>query len=69
MKEESQINRTAGITLNKKIGDTVNSGEVLAYIHTDDEEKVNGAIHNLQEAFQMTDRKVTVKSKVLEVLQ
>lgn len=69
MKDESDINRTAGITLNKKVGDTVASGEVLAYIHTDDETKVTGATQNLKEAFKLTNKKMTMKSRVLEIIR
>lgn len=69
MKNESEINRTAGITLNKKVGDTVSAGEVLAYIHTDEETKVSGATQNLLEAFSITTKKVASKSRVLEIIQ
>lgn len=69
MKDESEINRTAGITLNKKVGDTVVSGEVLAYIHTDDENKVTGATQNLKEAFKLTNKKIAMKSRVLEIIR
>ena len=61
-------NKTAGIVLNKKIGDSVKAGEVLAYIHTDDESKVMGATQNLKDAFKITKKKVVSKSRVLETL-
>lgn len=68
MKEEIEIDRTAGIVLNKKIGDEVKSGEALAYIHTDDENKILGATQNLREAFKLTNKKVIVKPRVLEII-
>ena len=69
VKGEKDIkNKTAGIVLNKKIGDTVKSGEILAYIHTDDESKVMGATQNLKDAFKLTKKKVVPKSRVLETL-
>ena len=68
MKDELDINRTAGIVLNKKVGDEVKSGEVLAYIHTNDEGKIQGATENLRQAFTITDKKVHVKSRVLEIV-
>jgi pyrimidine-nucleoside phosphorylase len=68
MKKEDDINRSAGIELKKKIGDTVSVGEILAYIHTDDESKVLGATKNLEEAFSIVKKKFIVKSKVLEIL-
>ena len=69
MKKEGEINRTAGITINKKIGDTVTVGETLAYIHTDEDEKVNGTTQNLQQAFAITNKKINFKSRVLEIVK
>lgn len=68
MNENSEINRTAGIELKKKIGDEVQTGDILAYIHTDDDSKVMGATQNLKDAFKLTAKKVFVKSKVLEII-
>ena len=68
MNKDSEINRTAGIELKKKIGSEVKSGDILAYIHTDDDSKVMGATQNLKDAFKLSAKKVVVKSKVLEVL-
>lgn len=68
MKSEGEINRTAGITLNKKIGDTVTVGETLAYIHTDDDTKVNGTTQNLNEAFVITNKKINTRQRILEII-
>ena len=68
MNKDSEINRTAGIELKKKIGDEVKTGDILAYIHTDDDSKVIGATQNLKEAFKLTTKKVIVKSKVLDII-
>lgn len=68
MNNDSEINRTAGIQLKKKIGEPVKSGDILAYIHTDDETKVMGATQNLKDAFKLTNKNVVVKSKVLEII-
>lgn len=68
MKNEGEINRTAGITLNKKIGDTVTVGETLAYIHTDEDTKINGTTQNLNEAFVITNKKINNKQRILEII-
>lgn len=69
MKDDSEIDKTAGIVLEKKIGQYVESGGVLAYIHTNDENKVLGATQNLKDAFKLTSKKVQVpKSRVLEIM-
>lgn len=68
MKDEGKINRTAGITLNKKIGDTVMVGETLAYIHTNDDKKVNNTTQNLKEAFVITNKKIANNGKILSII-
>ena len=68
MNKDSEIDRTAGIVLKKKIGDKVNSGDILAYIHTDDDSKVMGATQNLIDAFVLSSRPVQFKSKVLAII-
>ena len=65
---EKKIDKTAGIVLNKKIGDIVKSGEIVAYIHTNDESKVIGATKNLEDAFKISKRKVNVTSRVVEII-
>ncbi len=59
----------AGIELNKKIGDKVEVGELIGYIHTNDETKVQEAVENVKEAFHISDRKVKEKGRIVEVLK
>lgn len=68
MNDENQVDKTAGILLNKKIGDEVQSGEIVAYIHTNDENKVIGATKNLEDAFQIRKRKVVATSRIVEII-
>ena len=68
MKDEGKINRTAGITLNKKIGDTVMVGETLAYIHTNEESKVNNTTQHLKDAFKITNKKINKHDKILSII-
>ncbi len=68
MNEDNEIDKTAGIVLEKKIGDSIETGGVLAYIHTNDESKVLGATQNLKEAYKLTNKKVVKKSRVLEIM-
>ena len=69
MNDEKEINREAGIVLTKKVGDKVESGEAVAYIHTDDEDKVLSASKNLQDAFKFTKNKSEIpKSRIIEIV-
>ena len=69
MRDEGSINRIAGITLNKKIGDTVTVGETLAYIHTNDDSKINGTTQNLKDAFSITNKRISLNSRILEIVK
>jgi len=69
MNSGGDIDRKAGIVLNKKIGQEVKAGEALAYIHTEDENKVMGATQNLIEAFKLTNKKTVTKSRILEIVK
>ena len=51
IKKEDKIDPTVGIVLNKKIGDRVNKGETVAYIHANDKEKGEEAVRRLEEIY------------------
>ena len=69
MKETGKINRTAGITINKKVGESVVVGEVLAYVHTDDESKISGTTKNLVEAFHIANKKSKNRFRGLQIIK
>ena len=43
MKDDFDFERVSGIELKVKIGESVKVGDILAYIHTNDDSKVLGA--------------------------
>lgn len=67
MANQMEIDDTAGIVFEKKIGDEVRVGEVIAYVHANDESKAIGVIKNIPDAFKYSSKPINVKSKVLEV--
>ena len=68
MNNDAEIDKTAGIVFEKKIGEKVKSGDILAYIHTDDDTKVMGATQNLLEDFELSSKTVIPSSKVLAII-
>ncbi len=54
MKKEDEIDSLAGIILNKKIGDKVEEGEALSYIHTN-KENVEKEIEILKSAYEISE--------------
>ena len=53
--KESEIDLSVGIVLNKKRGDKVNKGEILAYIHANDMKKGEKASKKLINAIEIQD--------------
>ena len=51
IKKEDKIDTAVGITFNKKIGDKVERGEILAYIHANNEEKGKEALERLKQIY------------------
>ena len=67
MNDNHEIDNTSGFIFEKKIGDEVKMGDVLAYVHANDENKAISAVNNLIEAYKFTDKKVTAKSRILDI--
>ncbi len=53
--KESEIDLAVGILLEKKVGDRVLEGDVIAYLHANDEEKLKTAKERLLQAYAYTD--------------
>ena len=51
MKKEDKIENSVGIVLDKKIGDNVKKGDIVAYIHANDENKAKEAVKKLEEIY------------------
>ena len=67
-KKEDTIDPIVGIVLKKKIGDKVESGEVLAYIHAGNEEKGNEAVQKVLNSYLITEEKIDKKSSILKIV-
>ena len=55
MKIDDVIDPKAGIMINKKVGDRVDAGEILAVVHTDRKEILAEAQHRIEGSFSIAD--------------
>lgn len=55
--KESKIDLSVGIVLQKKVGDYVKKGDILAVIHANNEDKAEEAVCRLLKAYSITDTK------------
>jgi pyrimidine-nucleoside phosphorylase len=67
-KKDDVIDYTAGVLLNKKIGDTVKEGETLAWMHTNDGERLPKARERLLTAYTFGNTPPEVKPLVYGVI-
>lgn len=64
---DDSIDMSAGIILNKKFGDYVKKGEILAYAHTN-KENVENIIKNINDAFEISKNNVELSPIVREYI-
>ena len=68
VKKEDSIDKAVGILLNKKISDPVNEGDVLAYVHANDEEKGKQAVKDVLEAYEIAPEKPKTPEHIIEII-
>ena len=69
LKMEDKINDKVGIIINKKIGDKVNVGDVLGFIHSDDIEVGNNAVKEMQNCYEFSDEYVEKQKHILGIIK
>ena len=62
--EKLELVYGSGIEICKKVGEKVSPGDIIGYVYTDDETKVQKAVSNLKSAFLVSDRKINNKSRI-----
>lgn len=68
LRKEDSIDKVVGIVLNKKIADKVEKGEVLAYIHANDEEKGKELAEKLKEAYKISEIEIEKEKIILGII-
>ena len=68
IKKEDGIEHSVGILLEKKIGEKVQKGEILAYIHANDEEKGKTAIEDIKTAYKIVENQVKEEKYILGII-
>lgn len=65
--KEDDIDPRIGLVFNKKIGDYVKPGDILAYIHSSSPEKTVEAIEKIKGAYKIGTRKI-LKKNIIEII-
>lgn len=54
----------AGVVFNKKIGDTIKKGDILGFIYTNNDTKIENAVELAKNMFKITDKKMLNLSRI-----
>lgn len=63
---DSVIDLSVGIVLNKKCGDKVSAGDILAYVHYNDDKKKEDSVKRLKDAYQIGDSYNKTKKVIID---
>jgi pyrimidine-nucleoside phosphorylase len=66
--KEDILDLSAGIVLTKKVGDFVNEGDILSYMHLNREDKLESAKERFMKAYEIVDEKVEPKKLIYGVV-
>ncbi|TDT72465.1 pyrimidine-nucleoside phosphorylase [Hypnocyclicus thermotrophus] len=65
--KEDIIDHAVGLVLNKKIGDEIKEGELLATIYYNDDKNLNSSIKLLKEAYEISEKEIEKKDVILDI--
>ena len=68
-KKEDKIDYTVGIEMNKKIGDFVNVGDPLLYIHANNETQGLMQVEMLRQSFEFSNDPVEKPKEILDIVE
>ena len=68
IKKDDEIDYTCGVVLEKKIGDYVEYGDTLGYIHANREDLIDRAVNELKDAYTIGDEKPEEYEDILNVI-
>lgn len=68
IRKEDDIDKAVGIVLEKKVGQKVEMGDIIAYIHANNEEKGKEAVNKLKEIYVIKNEQEQLKPTIIEVI-
>jgi pyrimidine-nucleoside phosphorylase len=69
IKKEDKIDPLVGIILEKKVANKVNQGEILAYIHSNNKEKLEESKKELLEIIKIKEEKIEKEKVILKIME
>lgn len=69
IRKEDDIDASVGIVLCKKVSNIVNSGDILAYVHSNDETIGRKAVEDLKNTYIISEEKVEEPKIILDIIK
>lgn len=69
LKKEDTVDHSVGIEVIKKIGDKVNKGDILMYIHANNDTEARKQIAYLRNSYKLADRPVAKLKEILDIVE
>lgn len=69
MTKDDKIDVAVGIVLNKKIGDSINIGDIICEVHCNDEKNLDRVIEMIAESIKLSDSEVTKPKLIAKVIR
>ena len=68
IKKEDDIDKLVGFVFNKKVADYVAKGDVLCYVHANDEKRAKDAVNSIRKAYTITNGNIKEQHYILKVI-
>ncbi len=68
IKKEDSIDYSVGFYLEKKIGDKVEIGDILAYVYANDEDNANSVIEDVQDAYIINEENIEKPDVIIDII-
>lgn len=69
LKKEDPVDHFVGIEVLKKIGDKVNKGDIIMYIHANNDNEARKQVEFLRDSYKYADRPVAKIKEILDVIE
>ena len=69
VRKEDDIDYSVGVELVKKVGDSVEKGDIVAYVHANEEQKGKEAVEMLKEKYIIGNDRIEPIKSILEIIQ
>ncbi|MCR4611311.1 MAG: thymidine phosphorylase [Lachnospiraceae bacterium] len=66
---EDDIDVSVGMVVNKKVADSVKTGQIIAFVYGNDEEKVDEAYKNILKAYTIKDERIDKPKMILDIIR